>query len=296
MAKPPNIVLIGIDSLSAGHMSGYGYHRLTTPHLDRFASDAVLFERTFSPVVPTTPAYCSMLSGLDCFSTQVVALRHQGPVGAAVTTLPELLRPHGYASTSVGFKGNPSARGFDRYLEYEAWHGDPSGRAPKAQLLNEVTLPESFSTAIEDQLIIMRCEAAAFHQPMYETRSEEYRPLLRRLIARGLETSATEYSGALERRLQFITDMQVLAENADVLLTPTTPTPALADLTNTGVTAFQGPWTSCGLPTITIPSGLAESGLPMGLQIIAAPFREGRLLAAARWCERALDVHLAPPV
>ena len=81
-----------------------------------------------------------------------------------------------------------------------------------------------------------------------------------------------------------------------MLLTPSTPTPALADLTNTGNTAFQGPWTSCGLPTITIPSGLAESGLPMGLQIIAAPFREERLLAAARWCERVLDVHLSPPV
>ena len=162
--------------------------------------------------------------------------------------------------------------------------------------VDEVKLPESFSTAVEDQLIIMRCEAAAFHRPMYETRSEEYQPLLRRLLARGLETSAVEYSAALERRLRFITDMQVLAESADVLLTPTTPTPALADLTNTGNTSFQGPWTSCGLPTITIPSGLAESGLPMGLQIIAAPFREERLLAATRWCERVLDVHLAPPV
>ena len=50
--------------------------------------------------------------------------------------------------------------------------------------IDEVKLPESFSTAVEDQLIIMRCEAAAFHRPMYETRSEEYQPLLRRLLAR----------------------------------------------------------------------------------------------------------------
>ena len=141
-AKPPNIVLLGIDSLSAGHLSSYGYRRLTSPHLDRFAADAVLFERTFSPAVPTTPAYCSMLSGLDCFSTQVVALRHKGPLGAAVTTLPELLRPHGYASTCIGFSGNPSSRGFDNYLDYEAWRNDPGGRAPKAQLLNEAALPE----------------------------------------------------------------------------------------------------------------------------------------------------------
>jgi aspartyl-tRNA(Asn)/glutamyl-tRNA(Gln) amidotransferase subunit A len=70
----------------------------------------------------------------------------------------------------------------------------------------------------------------------------------------------------------------------------------LANLTNTGNTMFQGPWTSCGLPTITIPSGLAESGLPFGLQIIAGPFQEERLLSAARWCERVLDVQLTPPI
>jgi aspartyl-tRNA(Asn)/glutamyl-tRNA(Gln) amidotransferase subunit A len=111
-----------------------------------------------------------------------------------------------------------------------------------------------------------------------------------------LETSAIEYSGALERRLQFITDMQVLAEEADVLLTPSTPTPALPDLTNTGNTIFQGPWTSCGLPAITIPSGLAASGLPLGVQLVSAPFQEARLLAVAGWCEAVLDVHLTPPV
>ena len=162
--------------------------------------------------------------------------------------------------------------------------------------IDEVVLPESFNTAIQDQQIIMACESAAFHQPMYETRSEEYRPLLRAMLRRGLDTDAATYSQALERRLRFITDMHLLAEQADVLVTPSTPTPALADLTNTGNTMFQGPWTSSGLPTITIPSGLAESGLPMGLQIIAAPFREERLLAAARWCEKVLDVHLSPPV
>lgn len=162
--------------------------------------------------------------------------------------------------------------------------------------VDEVSLPESFVTAIDDQQIIMRSEAAAFHEPMYRTRSEEYQPLLRQMLARGLETSAVEYSGALERRLRFIADMQALAAGADVLLTPTTPTPALADVTNTGNTRFQGPWTSCGLPTITIPSGLAESGLPLGLQLIAAPFAERRLLRAARWCERELDIALSPTV
>ncbi len=168
--------------------------------------------------------------------------------------------------------------------------------AAAGAVVEELALPESFKTAHEDQRIIMSAEAAAFHQPMYEARAELYRPLLREMLRRGLETDAATYSRALERRLQFIVDMQALAERADVLITPSTPTPSLPDLTNTGNTAFQGPWTSCGLPTITIPSGLAGSGLPLGVQLIAARFQEERLLAAARWCERVLDVHLAPPV
>ena len=160
----------------------------------------------------------------------------------------------------------------------------------------DVTLPESFDTAFQDQLLIMGVEAAAFHKPMYEEQAADYRPKLREMLRQGLETDAVTYTRALERRLRFSADMRVLAEQADVLLTPSTPTAPLADLTNTGDTRFQGPWTSCGLPTITLPTGLAKSGLPMGIQLIASPFEEVRLLAIARWCEKMIDVQLAPPV
>jgi aspartyl-tRNA(Asn)/glutamyl-tRNA(Gln) amidotransferase subunit A len=162
--------------------------------------------------------------------------------------------------------------------------------------LEEVPLPGSMDTAIEDQRTIMSVEAASFHQPMFQRQAGDYSPLLRELLRRGLETGAVTYSRALERRRAFITDMEQMAEKADVLLTPSTPTPALPDLTNTGNTIFQGPWTSCGLPAITLPSGLAASGLPLGVQLVAAPFQEARLLAAARWCEQVLNVRLSPPL
>jgi len=162
--------------------------------------------------------------------------------------------------------------------------------------VEEIPLPDSIDTAIADQRIIMAVEAAAFHQPMYERQSQDYQPMLREMLRRGLETDGPTYSRALERRQQFTAEMQALAEKADVLLTPSTPTPALADITNTGNTMFQGPWTSCGLPVITIPSGLAASGLPFGIQLAAAPFSEPKLLAVARWCENVLGVELSPPV
>ena len=162
--------------------------------------------------------------------------------------------------------------------------------------IEELPSPEGIEVSVEDQRTIMAVEAAAFHEPMYRRQSQDYQPKLRELLRRGLEADALSYSRALERRTQFIADAQSLSERADVLLIPTTPTPALADLTNTGNPLFQGPWTHCGLPAVSIPSGLAESGLPLGIQLIASRFREPRLLAAARWCEAALDVHLSPPL
>ena len=162
--------------------------------------------------------------------------------------------------------------------------------------IEEIPLPESFHTAYDDQQIILSVEAAAFHQPMFQRQADDYSPKLRALIANGLDIDAITYSRALENRQRFITEVDLLAEKTDVLLTPTTPTAPQADVTNTGNPLFQGPWTSCGLPTISIPSGLAASGLPLGIQLVAAPFSEARLLASARWCESVLDVKLFPPV
>ncbi len=149
--KKPNILLLGIDSLRADHLSCYGYHRPTSPHLDRFAHSGTLFENTFSAHVPTTSAYASMLTGHDCFGTQVVALRHQGPLRADVKTLPELLKNEGYNTTCVGFSGNPSSRGFDKYLEFPGWGSWNEGRSPKAQNLNDVTIPEINRLAKSDK-------------------------------------------------------------------------------------------------------------------------------------------------
>ncbi len=140
--RRPNILLIGVDSLRADHMSSYGYPRQTTPHVNRLAQEGALFENTYSAYIPTTSAYASMLTGMDVFTTQVVALRHKGPLRPEVKTLPEVLREAGYSTTCVGFSGNPASRGFDKYIDFPGWGSWNEGRSPKAQNLNGVTLPE----------------------------------------------------------------------------------------------------------------------------------------------------------
>ena len=199
---------------------------------------------------------------------------------------------------------NPPRIGLVRRYFYD--HADTETRQHVDQVVDrlaragasveEVPLPDSIETAFDEQLLIMSVELAAFHQPMFQQQAEDYSPKLRDLISRGLSTDSISYSRALERRVQFTSDMHQVTQKVDVLLTPSTPTPALADLTNTGDPKFQGPWTSCGLPAISIPSELANSGLPLGIQLAAAPFSDARLLAAARWCETVLDIQLTPPI
>lgn len=164
--KLPNILLIAIDSIRADHMSCYGYHRQTTPHIDRFArEECVLFEHTYSAHIPTSPAYASMLTGMDCFNTQVVALRHKGGLRPEVKTLAEVLRDFDYDTTCVGFTGNPSARGFDKYLDYAGWGSWNEGRSPKAQNLNAVTIPELERLAKGDKPFFMLLRHMDPHAP-----------------------------------------------------------------------------------------------------------------------------------
>ena len=142
MAKKCNLILLGIDSLRRDRMSLHGYDRLTTPHIDRWAEGGTMFENCFSPNVPTTSGYGSMLTGMDLFSTTLVALRHKGGFAEGIKTLPEVLAENGYETTCVGFKGNIASRGFHNYIEFSGWGRWDQRPSRKAENLNSVALPE----------------------------------------------------------------------------------------------------------------------------------------------------------
>jgi arylsulfatase A-like enzyme len=59
----PNILVIVVDTVRADHLSAYGYARPTTPTLDSFAGQGVLFENAFSTSSWTLPSHASMLTG-----------------------------------------------------------------------------------------------------------------------------------------------------------------------------------------------------------------------------------------
>ena len=165
MKKKPNLILFGIDSLRADHMSLYGYDKLTTPHMDELAWGGAVFENAFSPSIPTTPGYSSMFTGMDCFGTDVIALRHQGPLGKHVKTLAEVLGRRGYNTTCVGFSGNQSSRGFKKYIDFSGWGEYAAGRSPKAENLNAVAIPELKSLAVDEKPFFLFLRHMDPHSP-----------------------------------------------------------------------------------------------------------------------------------
>lgn len=103
--KRHNIILIVMDTARAASMSIYGYGRRTTPHLEEFAKDAVIFKNAISSSSWTLPSHASLFTGLPCYlhgathgpSTRISAL----PLDGSYTTLAELLSGKGFLTGAV---------------------------------------------------------------------------------------------------------------------------------------------------------------------------------------------------
>jgi aspartyl-tRNA(Asn)/glutamyl-tRNA(Gln) amidotransferase subunit A len=158
----------------------------------------------------------------------------------------------------------------------------------------EVALPPSFARLHDAGLIVLQVEAAAYHAADFAAHADEYGPGIRAAIEAGLGRPAVDYVRANRARLAFRDAVMPLLERHDALLTPTAPGPAPAGLASTGDAWFCAPWSSTGVPAITLPSGIAASGLPFAIQLVAAAGREAALLGVAAWCEDVLRVSSEP--
>ena len=159
----------------------------------------------------------------------------------------------------------------------------------------ELPLPESFAQIHSFQRIVMNVDCAGFHEANHRIRAADYGPRIRAGIEMGLIIPPATYLKAQRLRRQFRADMGEMAARVDVVMTPATPAPAPKDLNTTGDAAFQVPWTAAGLPTVTVPTGLSDLGMPMAVQFGGPWAEEGRVLGAAQWCERIAGLNQGPP-
>jgi arylsulfatase A-like enzyme len=103
MQGRPNIVFIVLDTVRADHLSLYGYHRDTTPHLKQLAADAATYNRAIATSDWTLPSHASMFTGL--YASEHGAYCDKSRlflrVPNDVTTLAEALYQQGYATAAV---------------------------------------------------------------------------------------------------------------------------------------------------------------------------------------------------
>ncbi len=95
----PNVLLVVCDTLRADHLGCYGYTRPTSPIIDQFAVDALLFENAMSNAPWTRPSMGSLFTALYPYQHQ--AFYWKDSLDNAHLTLAEIFRNHSYSTFAV---------------------------------------------------------------------------------------------------------------------------------------------------------------------------------------------------
>jgi Asp-tRNA(Asn)/Glu-tRNA(Gln) amidotransferase A subunit family amidase len=151
-------------------------------------------------------------------------------------------------------------------------------------------------------------EAYAYHEGFLANSSDLYQPATLARIQSGAKISAAD---ALRTSRDLQASRHAIRkifdeDGVDVLLTPTVPIPppVIADLQKHPdnlrpqeliMLRNTRPFNVWGIPTISVPCGFTKDGLPIGLQLAAAPWREDVVLQAANVYEQATDWHNKMP-
>ena len=153
---------------------------------------------------------------------------------------------------------------------------------------------------------ITAAEGAATHLPNLRARPLDFDPATRDRFLAGALIPAAWYQSAQRFRRWYRDRVRELFREVDLIIAPTTPTAATLLGQQTATIAgeeiqirpqlgrFTQPLSFIGLPVLSVPVWLEGATLPLGVQLIAAPNQEMRILRAARVLEREEIARVAP--
>jgi amidase len=170
----------------------------------------------------------------------------------------------------------------------------------------DIAMPD-IADAIEGWPLLCSSEAASAHAANYPSRAEEYGPYFGYFLGMGANASAVDYARAHQRRVAAVQQIHNATAGVDVLICPamaTPPFPVSRDFFLTPPTSFAAwrmrftvPFDFNGWPSITLPAGLNDEGLPLAVQFVGKSLSEERLFRIGRAYEQATDfVPLRPPL
>ena len=160
----------------------------------------------------------------------------------------------------------------------------------------QISLPD-VEKARAAAYVITACEGSNLHLEDLRTRPGDFDPIVVERFLAGALLPASWYSHAQRFRRVFRDKMRELFNTVDVILAPSTPYPAIrigqATMMIDGVEVpsrpnigiFTQPISFIGLPVLSVPI-ILPGAMPVGVQLIAAPYQESKLIRVARQLEK----------
>ena len=162
----PNLVVIIIDTLRADRLGAYGFGSDASPELDTYARRGVRFANVFASSSWTRPSVGALITSL--YPRTLGIYDEEGhALNESFTTLPEVLREHGY--WTLGATANPNInssfnfdQGFDRYIDSNVlWEWMPEEPGKKLETEQALQSGAEIYQALEAQLSHVE------HRPFY---------------------------------------------------------------------------------------------------------------------------------
>jgi arylsulfatase A-like enzyme len=164
--RRPNLVVLIIDTLRADRLGAYGFDADASPELDAYARRGVRFASVFASSSWTRPSVGSLLTSLHPRTLGIYDEEGQA-LNESFTTLPEILREHGY--WTLGATANPNInssfnfdQGFDHYIDSNVlWEWMPEESGKKLETEQALRSGAEIYQALEAQL------SRVGHRPFY---------------------------------------------------------------------------------------------------------------------------------
>jgi aspartyl-tRNA(Asn)/glutamyl-tRNA(Gln) amidotransferase subunit A len=170
-------------------------------------------------------------------------------------------------------------------------------------IVKEVLIPHA-AEAKNAMWLIMVSEAFAYHHDDLGAMYDTYGKYTNINLARGALFSGGDFVQAQRFRSYFKKAVAKVMEDLDVLITPTSVSPAtlrseMSPEKQLVSSSFTGHWNLTGLPAMALPCGFTEGEkpLPLSMQIIGKPFAEATVFKVGDAYQRITDFHLqVPPI
>jgi arylsulfatase A-like enzyme len=157
LPEPPNVIMVLVDDMGYGDLSFYGQKTLSTPVIDKMATEGIHFTHMYTGSTVCAPSRASLMTGKHTGHTSVRGNLPAQLLGDDELTLARVFKDAGYVTGGIGKWGighppapdDPQKKGFDYFYGYiNMWHAH--NFYPEFLYENGVKVPLKNKTALVD--------------------------------------------------------------------------------------------------------------------------------------------------